>query len=202
MLPHAHLALGYLTVSAYTNGALRRAPGQRELGAILIGSQFADLIDKPLVLLGEPFVSGRTVAHSMLVVLPAFLCLLFASRSDAGTQSTVVAFGLSWAVQPFADASLFVLQGTVARDLIETSFLVWPVILPADGIINAISNSAYVEQVIRKKPTWTARTLPKSEDLRFWIRISELSVAVVAGIKWYRDGVPGLERIRSILESV
>lgn len=202
MLPHAHLALGYLTVSAYTNGALRRAPGQRELGAILIGSQFADLIDKPLVLLGEPFVSGRTVAHSMLVVLPAFLCLLFVSRTDAGTRSTVVAFSLSWAVQPFADASLFLLQGTVVRDLVEISFLVWPATLPADGIISSISNIAYVEQVIRKKPAWTAHTLPKSEDLRFWIRILELSLAVVAGFKWYHDGAPGVERIRSILESV
>jgi len=202
MYPHAHLALGYLIVSAYTNGVFRRSPGLREVSAILIGSQFSDLIDKPLILLRGPFVSGRTVAHSMLVILPAVLCLLFVSRKDRRVRRAVVAFSLSWVIQPFADASLFVLQGTVTRDLLEISLLVWPVSLPADSIISVVSNIAYVESIIEKKPAWTARTLPKGENLRYWIRISELLLTAVAGLMWYHDGVPGLERISSVFSSV
>ncbi|WP_434530811.1 metal-dependent hydrolase [Haloarcula sp. NS06] len=198
MLPHAHLAFAYIAFSSYAHSAFRRAPGQREALAILVGSQFSDIIDKPLIFLGEPFVSGRTVAHSVLVVFPAIFILTLICRQYIQDGKIAFAFGLSWILQPFVDASIFIIHGTVARDFIEISFLVWPFTIPADNIVQMLSNINYVETAIQQKPVWMAQRVPKKQNLRNWIRTFEILITIIFAIFWYHDGAPGIDLLKSV----
>ena len=64
MWPWGHLGVAYLLYSLYSRGRFRRPPRPEPTLAVVFGSQFADLVDKPLAWgLGPPRRSNaRTLA--------------------------------------------------------------------------------------------------------------------------------------------
>lgn len=164
---------------------------------VVVGTQLPDLIDKPLALVVDgAFASGRTVAHSLFFAIPVILILGVILRHRRGPTIPVVLFAVGYVSHPFLDASVFLLQGTLARDLVEVGFVLWPVELPADGIVQFLERSPAMERAIEAKPRWTARHVPSGARLSRCIRVVELVLASVATILWLADNAPRVEAIR------
>ncbi|MFC7248520.1 metal-dependent hydrolase [Halomicroarcula sp. GCM10025324] len=195
MLPHGHLAVGYLLFSGYARATRRRRPEFREIAFVMLGTQLPDLFDKPLALLGGGFAGGRTVGHSMIFAVPFVLAVgvLIHGRTEA--WGPAVAFAVGYVCHPFVDASLFLLQGTVAKDFLEVSFVVWPLTIPGPAIVSALTGVPGLSDLIAIKPVWTARHLPTAPVIGWWIRAAEAVLALLAAIVWWADGVPGMEKL-------
>ncbi|GAA0553119.1 hypothetical protein GCM10008994_30150 [Halorubrum ejinorense] len=170
---------------------------RREALLVVAGTLLPDLIDKPLALVvGGPFASGRTVAHSLLFGIPVVLIFRTVLRRRRGPAVPVVLFAVGYASHPFLDASVFLVQGTLARDLVEVGFVLWPVGLPADGIVRFLERLPAADRAIEAKPRWTARHVPSGARLSRWIRVVELALASAATVLWLADDAPGVEALR------
>ena len=200
MWPFTHLAIGYLLYTAYTHGRFRRPPYQFAAVLVLIGTQFADLIDKPLALVGI-VASGRSLGHSYLVVIPVVVLVGGFLYWRLDTSDYAVAFGLSYLSAPIADGAQLFLQGDLATDIREVSFWVWPLNVPAERIVEHLQVTPTVKYAITHKAEWTAENIPVGEDLKFWIRLFEVSVTLLAIGVWMYDGFPGGEVLREVAGS-
>ena len=168
MLPWGHLGLGYLLYHAL----LRIDDPRRRLGdaaalALAVGTQFPDLIDKPGAWTIGVIPSGRSVGHSVFVLVPLLAALwVFASPERRGL---VAAFAVGVGSHLVGDSWAPVLDG----GLREVTFLLWPVypVEPEHGL-------SFVEFFL---------TLSVSPELAAGALVSFVGVAV-----WYRDGCPGV----------
>lgn len=125
MWPWGHLALGYLLYGGYRGVVVRRPPAGWPVVALALGTQFPDLVDKPLAYWFGVLPEGRTLTHTFLVIVPACLLLLYVARR-MGRGELGVAFAVGWLSHPLGDAYVPLLRGEYEA----ASFLLWPV-LPA-----------------------------------------------------------------------
>ena len=173
MWPWGHLGVAYLLYTAYTHRRFDRAPLALPALALAVGSQFPDLVDKPLAWTLGVLPGGRTLGHSLLfaaVLIPAVYALTL--RFDRLEVAT--AFVIGHLSHLLADIPPSVLTG----DLSGTEFLLWPRVdqpaeEPVGGILDAIL---------------TYYTMGAYE----WF---QLGIFVVGAVVWYRDGAPGLEYV-------
>lgn len=121
MWPWEHLALGYLMFSLPVRLGLGRRPHDAEVLAVIGGTQFPDLIDKPLAWTFHVLPSGVSLAHS-LVFAVSVTALLVGLASRFEVTGVGVAFGVGYASHLLGDAAYPYLTG---RDLAPT-FLLWP----------------------------------------------------------------------------
>lgn len=180
MWPWGHLAVGYLLYTAYTHSRFDRPPLAAPALALAIGSQFPDLIDKPLAWTVGVLPGGRTLGHSLLfaaVLVPVVLVL--ADRLEA--REIGVAFVVGHLSHLLADIPPSVLTG----DLSGTGFLLWPLVPAREeesvgGILDAILHYYAMGPY----------------------ELVQLGLFVLAAVVWYRDGAPGLEYARLVLDRV
>ncbi|WP_338727608.1 metal-dependent hydrolase [Haladaptatus sp. DJG-WS-42] len=103
MWPWEHLAVGYLVYSLSVHLTHRKGPSAGAALAVALGSQFPDLIDKPLGWTFAILPSGTSLAHSVLIAVPVvtlvWIVALFRGRRDVGT-----AFGVGYLLHLPADA--------------------------------------------------------------------------------------------------
>lgn len=172
MWPWGHAALGYL---AYT--VLRRRVGERPAGlavvALAVGTQFPDLVDKPLGWTVGLLPGGRSLAHSLLtlaVLAGAVLALARRVRHRAVGRAFLVGVALHLA----GDSLYPALRGEFG----DLTFLLWPV-LPMPEPELAQSFSAHVA-VVEPGPTF----------------VFELLLVAAALAAWHDDGHPGLGTLR------
>src|SRR6056297_3615611 len=94
MWPWGHAVVGYLAYSGTTHVGWKRPPSHAATVALLFGTQFPDLVDKPLAWSLGVLPSGRSLAHSTLtaVLLVCVLYVVFARR-----RAVVGAFALGYA---------------------------------------------------------------------------------------------------------
>ena len=185
MWPTSHLAIGYLLYFGYTQIRFRRPPAKAPMLFVVIGSLVPDIIDKPLWLAGV-VTQGRALGHSLLFVLPLTGLvggIVYWRRSE--TEPTV-AFGLSSIAATVFDGVQQFIQGSLAVDIEEVSFWVWPMNVPAETIVAFLSRLPAAGYVISNKAAWTAQNLPQQPELGIWIRIVELSITGVALLIWFR----------------
>ncbi|SFR66891.1 metal-dependent hydrolase [Halogeometricum limi] len=197
MWPHGHLSVGYILYSAYTRVQLDRPPEWPAMFLILVGTQLPDLIDKPLWLLGI-LPSGRALGHSLLFAVPLAVLVTLALRRVFDAHWLGVAFGIGYVSALLGDGALFLIQGTLTRDLVEISFWFWPFNLPAGQIVDALGVTPGIAAAIAQKSAWTAANLPDGAPLRLWIRSFELAATVVAVLMWMYDGMPGVDTLRRL----
>lgn len=83
MYPIEHFVVAVIPVVAYVLVRDRRLPPLRLFGLIFVGSQFPDLIDKPLAHQFYLLPSGRVFVHSLPIAIP-MCCLVawYAWRTD------------------------------------------------------------------------------------------------------------------------
>ncbi|ELZ55710.1 MULTISPECIES: metal-dependent hydrolase [unclassified Haloferax] len=161
MFPIGHLALGYLSVALFRVGRRRPLPTGWTLAAALVGSQLPDLIDKPLAYYGV-LVSGRSLGHSLLVMLPALVALVGVGyRLGYGEHATALV--VATLSHYLGDTSRALLAG----DWGSMQFLLWPLFPATDYAADSV-------------PPWV-RVLESLGDPRYNL---QYALAVVAFGIW------------------
>lgn len=173
MLPPVHLAVGYLCYAALVRLRGAGTPTERAALAALLGAALPDLIDKPLHWLGAVPV-GRTIGHSLLLVLPLVaLGWLLARRTDG--RELGVAFAVGILSHIATDVPWHLLSG----EYHELGFLLWP-----------------VTHMPEYTGTTTLGTLAGVEVTTLWIE----AVILVCGVAlWVVDGTPGAGAVKERL---
>jgi hypothetical protein len=144
MLPLGHLSVAYLCYVGYATVQSRRLPTRWALLPVAVGSQFPDVIDKPLSYWAL-IPSGRSLAHS--VISFAIICLVMwrIARSLQGHWpadtwqdrlhvTAPSAFTLGYGSHLLADSHTFILTGDLwPADFSCAPFISLPtlVILPS-----------------------------------------------------------------------
>jgi hypothetical protein len=181
MLPWGHAAVGYLCYRLYTFLRRRRPPVGLAVVALAIGTQFPDLIDKPLAWTFGILPSGRSFAHSLLTVAVVAVLLYRVGRSQSErTRTALFAFGFGWVTHVFSDGYTVLLGKPTC-----VNYLGWPLAAcPYDETGRSI-----IAFLLAVEPT--SRTM------------FGLALAAVAGAIWLVDGAPGLwllfQRVRDRL---
>jgi len=172
MWPWGHVGVGYLV---YT--LLRRRVGERPAGpavlALVLGTQFPDLVDKPLGWTVGLLPGGRSLAHSLLTTAVVAV-LVYALAHRVRHRVTGVAFLLGVVLHLLGDALYPALRGETG----ELSFLLWPV-LPMP------------EPELAQQFTVHLGAVEPGPQLAF-----ELLLAVAALWAWHDDGHPGTGALR------
>ena len=173
MWPWTHLAFGYLAASLLWRLRARRLDGPAAVAAT-VGSQFPDLVDKPLAWAVSVLPAGRSLTHSVftaVVVSAVVYCV--AARLDR--REPALAFIVGYASHLAGDA----LPKLPAGDFDSLTFLLWPLLpLPEyEGAEPVVANLAEVVAA------------PAAYLLASPVRLAFL-VAVLA--VWSADGFPGV----------
>jgi membrane-bound metal-dependent hydrolase YbcI (DUF457 family) len=143
MLPLGHAALGYLLSAVAVRVSGKRVPLRYAIVPLAVGTQFPDLVDKPLAYLGV-LAYGRSLTHSIFaLVLVIALVWTTARHLNSRLQSAwrtqlcrwgPVAFAIGYVSHILGDAHEAVLAG----NFYETRFLLYPLSTlpetPADDI--------------------------------------------------------------------
>lgn len=93
MWPWEHLLFGYVAYSLSLRSVTGDRPGERDTLVLALATQLPDVVDKPLAWSVGVLPSGTSVAHSILVAVPACLLVLALARAldaePAGAAFTV-----------------------------------------------------------------------------------------------------------------
>lgn len=160
MLPLAHAAFGYLV---YATLGRSPDPDLSALVALGLGTQFPDLVDKPLAN-RRVLVSGRSLAHSLVVGLP-LLTGLWRLAGRRGASRLAAAFTVGYATH---------LAGDMLGPLTDGEWgalrpLGWPVIAAVDYDADVIS------PIVRIRESYS-RPFPRTDlllggaALLVWVR--------------------------------
>jgi len=172
MWPWGHAAVGYLLCSLWVRWRDGRAPTAGVVLPLALGTQFPDLIDKPLAWTFSVLPSGRAGAHSLLVAVPLLAVLWW--RFDSPTERRAwVGFAIGYLAHLATDGLYPLLDGEFA----DLSYLLWPALeLPAyeesTGIISHFL----------------------AADITLAL-LAELLLFAAATLLWAVDGAPGLRAI-------
>lgn len=175
MWPWGHFAVGYLLYSLFAHLSARRAPSGPATIALALGTQFPDLVDKPLAWSLGVLPNGRSLAHSLLTfAVVVFAVQVLLRRRNRGSLATAFAVGY------FAGVLGDALSPLLASNYDALAFLLWPV-LPA------------IEYPTR--PSFLVHLRYLSVESFFTV---EGGLALVVFALWFYDGRPGLGVVSAI----
>lgn len=178
MMPWGHLAVGYLLYTLGTRLWHGRPPASLPTLGLVVGTQFPDLIDKPLAYwIGV--LEGRAVGHSLLFVVPLCLIVLYlANRYDR--RQLGAAFGVGALSHLLADSVLTL----VFRDY-GISYLLWPILpAPAYGVESFYH---HVHQLLATLHGFRGSSLAEILASAFAVQLFLSGLVVVL---WMIDGYP------------
>lgn len=182
MWPWEHLAVAYIAVSLAA-----RARGYRVdrgiAGAVLLGSQVPDLVDKPLAWAFGVLPSGTTLAHSVFVAVPSCVVVWVVCRRY-GRAPIGLAFAAAYLLHLPGDV---LYATTTVGEPPYIGAVLWPLVPRAPG----------------DAPTGlAAETLRHLTRYRHFLAdpaagrylVFETVLLVSALVLWVHDGRPGLQR--------
>lgn len=176
MLPWGHVAVGYLLYTSLVR--YRRGEGAVPAGAMVValalGTQFADLVDKPLAWYLGVLESGRSLAHSLLVAV-----LVVAVVYWVATWYDRREFGVAFAVGHLSHLAADALYPIVRGEWVELRYLLWPVLERPDPVVDRTVTEVVV-----------ASTFSPTGYL-------EAGLFVAAAALWVSRGAPGLGEFRA-----
>lgn len=174
MWPWGHLALGYLLYSLGHRATGRGVPLEWPVVWLAIGTQFPDLVDKPLAWYLQVLPSGRTLAHSGLT---ATLVIAALWVGLSGRRRLVVAFAAGYVSHLLGDAIRPLLVG----DVDALAFLLWPILPPVktDSGMSIYGHLATVDLTS--------------------VAGAEIGMLVLVMGLWVIDGAPGIGLLRRLL---
>ena len=186
MWPWEHLAVGYLCYSLYAHVRFRRAPRSLPAVAVAVGTQFPDLVDKPLAWSFEVLPSGHSLAHSALVAVPVALLAVFVGRRASRERGAV---GTAFAVGYLSHLPGDALYPLVLGHPPNIDFLLWPLVPVAE----APTGLGFVE-IVRLLFARFVDELVLGAFSAYLLLELALLVGVFA--LWVADGVPPLGALR------
>ena len=127
MWPWGHLAVGYLLYSTYTHVRHRTPPSGVATLCVVLGTQFPDLIDKPLAWTFHVLPSGRSLMHSLYAVAVVSVFVAWVAKRY-GQPEIGPAFALGYASHLVMDGITPFLVG----DFSKLTYLGWPLLPPPD----------------------------------------------------------------------
>ena len=173
MWPLGHVAIGYLLYSGSTRWRFETPPEPIAVFVVVFGSLFPDLIDKPLSWYGGVLPTGRTLAHSLVVLIPLCIALYLVFRQRDRPE-----LAIAFAIGAISHAIVDAIPSLWNPDFVPT-FLLYPLI--------------EVEPYEEGPPAVTAMLVDQLTSPWFHL---EFVLAIMAFILWRRDGYPGLERLK------
>ncbi|WP_135805417.1 metal-dependent hydrolase [Halorussus marinus] len=173
MWPWGHLATGYLAYSLLVRVSGERLRDYPTL-ALAVGTQFPDLVDKPLAWTFGVIPNGRSLAHSIFTAVVLVLAIRFVLRRY-GHARVSTAFGVGYLVHLFGDA----IGPFLAGEYYYVTFLGWPVLPAID-----YGEKSFAAQLA---------TLELSAFTAIEFGLGALMIGL-----WIADGRPGL---RAVLEA-
>ena len=178
MWPWGHLAVGYLLYSALARWRFDRSPADHAALFVLFGTQFPDLIDKPLAWTFQLLPSGRSLGHSLLTAIVVCALVWWYARRH-GYALPALGFAVGYVTHLLTDAIAPLLGGQYAY----MAFLGWPLLSlpPYDTGVGFLERFASIEV-----------TIPM---------LTEFGLVALALVIWLRDGRPGLAVLRGWLSS-
>lgn len=181
MWPWGHVGVAYILYSLYSRGRFRRPPRPEAALAVVFGSQFADLLDKPLAVLGV-LPHGRFLAHSLLGTA-VLLVVVYGAAVALARVDLATAFVVGHLSHLVVDIPPRAFLGYPAN----TEFLFWPVLSHPTFMFyeRLFEPPAIVELVV------TPLTYP---GLFMGLEILLFGVGLTL---WAIDGCPGLRYVRS-----
>lgn len=188
MLPWGHLGAGYFVYTIGTRVFLNRSPQRKPVLVLAIGTQFPDLIDKPLNWWFDIF-DGRAIGHSLVITVPlCVLLFLVGRRSDRGNLA--VGFSIGVITHLLGDAWGSLLTGNFE----PIRYLLWPLLsaptYPSDSFNDHLQQWLFYWDMKRVIP-WRSFLVN-----RFGV---QLLFALVAVLVWAADGFPG---VRTVLNRI
>ncbi|AHF98830.1 metal-dependent hydrolase [Halostagnicola larsenii XH-48] len=177
MWPWGHLGVAYLLYSLYTHRRFDRPPRAVPALALVIGSQFPDLIDKPLAWNFDVLPGGRTLSHSLVFAI-GLTVVVYALANRFGGLETAIAFVIGHVVHLCTDVPPAVFGGDVSG----LAYLLWPFVEqppeePVAGLLDAILTYYAVGPY----------------------ELAQFVLFAFAAVVWYYDNKPGLAYVRSVL---
>jgi len=178
MWPLGHAAVAYLGYAGLRHARGTAAPELGVVVALLVGSQLPDLIDKPLSWGLGVLPTGRSLAHSFVVLLPLLAVgLLLAIRWNRAEYGIAVGVGAVLHVLADSLPSLWTDEGV--------AFLLWPLLA--------------VEPYESGAPTVGGLL---ADSLGSPYLLVEFGLAALAVVIWRHDGYPGVAAVRHRLEAL
>ena len=186
MWPLGHLVTGYLVYSLGRRAARRPPPSTLTALVVAFGTQFPDLVDKPLAWYFGVLPNGRSLAHSLITA--TLVCALMIRAADRYDRRELgVAFAVGYLAHLPGD-----MVGSIANGSFDSlAFLLWPVLPPVE---------------YATEPTFAAHLMQLELALTPMIAL-ELGIAGLAFLIWLADGTPGTNlivvvphRLKSALE--
>ena len=186
MWPWGHLVSGYLVYSLGRRAAGRPPPTTVTTLALAFGTQFPDLVDKPLAWYFGVLPNGRSLAHS-LITATAVCALVVWIAHRYGRGEIGVAFSVGYLAHLPGDSLGALRNGNYDA----LAFLLWPVLPPVE-YAEKMSFAVHLAEI--------EFTFPPSLSV-------ELAVFAFALLVWLYDGMPGIDllvivphRLRSALD--
>jgi hypothetical protein len=174
MWPIGHAATAYLL---YTLSARSRETGPPSHWAVLVvgvASQLPDLIDKPLAWYAGILPGGRTLGHSLFLLVPLSLLVYeFARRRD------VPEYGVAFTV------------GVVSHTLLDSLPILWEPTTPWEGLFWPLLSPGGVSG--EGAPSIPALLTKSATEPYFFAEFVLLGLALYV---WRADGYPGLALLR------
>jgi membrane-bound metal-dependent hydrolase YbcI (DUF457 family) len=171
MLPWGHAAVGYLCYTLWLRLRARHPPAGPAVVALAVGTQFPDLVDKPLAWTFEVLPSGRSLGHSLIVAGLLAVGLRWAARRF-DRRREAGAFLCGYVSHIVADIG----PAAVGGEWMQLRSLAWP-LLPV-----------YVYPGERERSIIAFLLALDPAD----IPVSGLVLSAVAFVVWMADGRPGL----------
>ncbi|MDS0300244.1 metal-dependent hydrolase [Halogeometricum sp. S1BR25-6] len=129
MLPWGHAAFGYVLYSLYARLRLNHPPQGLAVLALAVGTQFPDLIDKPLTWTFAVLPYGRSFAHSLFTLVP-LLAILWMAFDTPKQRTLTTAFGIGYASHLVGDN----IGGFLNGEFSIPGYLLWPLTdVPSEG---------------------------------------------------------------------
>ncbi|WP_135825983.1 metal-dependent hydrolase [Halorussus ruber] len=178
MWPWEHLAVGYLCYSLFVRVFGRRAPRTWPVVALALGTQFPDLVDKPLAWAFGILPSGHSLAHSLLVALPASALAVTAAWA-LGRRKVGAAFAFGYLSHLPGDVFYPLLVGGEPN----YGFLFWPVV-PASV---SEASVGFVEMVRTLFVRYVAELA--QGEVSTYLAV-ELGLMASVVLLWLYDGAP------------
>lgn len=174
MWPWGHAALGYLLYTLVRRRRGAGAPSGWAVVALGVGTQFPDLVDKPLAWYLQVLPHGRTLAHTTFVAGPA-VALVSWVGIRRGHREVAFAFALGYFSHLLGDALLGLTTGRW-----ETlRFLTWPLASPPAGEVQTLPGHL---RAIEGSP----------------FTLVELLLTVATFGLWLLHGCPGVRELASL----
>lgn len=180
MWPWEHLAVGYVLFSLAYRRYTGTPPSDAAAIAVIVGTQFPDLVDKPLAWSFDVVTSGISVAHSVFVATGlSVVAILLAHRY--GRSAVGLGFSVGYLAHLPADA----LYPVILNGELNLPAYLWPLYVAEAGGTRGgfLENFAYyLLQFVGFLGTPRGMTF-----LAF-----EVMLLGLAGWLWLSDGCPGL----------